>query len=360
VRREQIAYRLDGYNEQLETRIRAMLDAERRRCAMLGEPAREIVDALERAALDGGKRLRSQLMLIAFLGAGGSGEDPRAVQAGAALELLHTGCLVHDDIMDASGIRRGAPSVHAAFERLHRRSGWLGKSKLFGASTAILVGDLAFFHAMRLMTELNREAQRVFHDVAIDVGMGQYLDLRAAAHAGTLGGDPRLIARYKTARYTAEGPLHLGAALVERFDELGPALSAYGRPLGEAYQLRDDLLGAFGAPEATGKPIGDDLRQGKQTLLLSFAREAQEHRGGQQARACLALAGRPDITDADVETLQALLVSSGARRRVASECDALVEQAVRAVDAIDIVAEAKELLRRFARKLLQGIGEPDA
>ena len=338
---------------EIERRLRELLETERRRCSGLGHASGEIVDALEKAALGGGKRLRSKLMLIAWLGAGGKPGDSSVIAAGAALELLHTGCLVHDDIMDISRLRRGSPTVQAAFEGLHRGSSWRGEPAHFGTSSAILVGDLAFYHAMRLMSEVSRDAQRIFYEVGIDVGIGQYLDIRAAAQQPGVGADGRVIAQYKTARYTVEGPLHLAVALLGRLDDLGPGLSAYGRPLGEAYQLRDDLLGAFGDPATTGKPVGDDLRQGKQTRLLAIARESEHALARNGGAATLQRAGEADLTDGEVDALQSLLIHCGARARAEQECDALVRRAVRALEDVGLHPECKVLLRRFAHNLLQ-------
>jgi geranylgeranyl diphosphate synthase type I len=346
---------LEAFQLALEERLRRLFEAERRRCTELGPAADEVVDALERSALAGGKRVRSKLMFAAFAGAGGTPTDPQVVDAGAALELLHTGCLVHDDIMDASPLRRGLPTVHAAFEALHATEGWRGDSAAFGASTAILVGDLAFYHAMRLMSEVGRDAQRVFYDVGTDVGMGQYLDLRAAAYPPTVDHDPLMVARYKTGRYTVEGPLHLGAALAGRLAELGPALSGYGRPLGEAYQLRDDLLGAFGDPSETGKPSGNDLRQGKCTLLLTFAREEKATLPDRRAAGLLERAGTMNLSEEDVAPLQELLVAVGARDRAVHTCKGLVRRALEALDGAAVRAESKEALAMFAGQMLHGL-----
>ncbi|HEX2085716.1 MAG TPA: polyprenyl synthetase family protein [Solirubrobacteraceae bacterium] len=346
----------DAFAGEVEDRLRRLIAHERRRCAELGPAREEVLGALERAALAGGKRVRSKLMYVAFVGAGGRPGEAQAVDAGAALELLHTGCLVHDDIMDASPLRRGLPTVHAAFEALHRGAGWCGDASQFGASTAILVGDLAFYHAMALMTAAPRDAQRIFCEVGIDAGMGQYLDLRAAAEPAT-GEDAQLVARYKTARYTVEGPLQLGAALAGRLDDLAAPLAEYGRPLGEAYQLRDDLLGAFGDPAVTGKPVGDDLRQGKHTVLLAAARERVDELPDPRARALLRRVGRDELDEPEVRELQAVLVATGARERVAQECDARVRDALEALDRVDVSPQARVVLRGFALKFAQGAAE---
>lgn len=339
--------RIESFPARVDERLTGLMNAERARCSVFGDAGSMLVDALGRAALSGGKRSRPMLMFAAFIGAGGAPDDPRADDVGAAIELLHAGCLAHDDVMDDSAARRGHATVHTEFEVMHRHHGWHGETRRFGEGVAILVGDLAFFHAMRLMRDAGADAQRIFLEVGVDVGMGQYLDLRAAAGEPDGKIDPRLIARYKTGRYTVEGPLHLGAALAGRLEELGPALSDYGRPVGEAYQLTDDLLGAFGDQADTGKPAGDDLRQGKCTSLLEFAR-ARHLKRPDIAGDLLDRVGGGDLTADELVALQQALIALGAREHVQLTCEVLAARAVAAIDAAALEPAAGDMLKRFA------------
>ena len=173
--------------------------------------------------------------------------------------------------MDGSTLRRGRPAVHAAFETRHDAIGGRGERRRFGEGAAILIGDFAFVYADILFAGAPDAARAVFDELRLELCVGQFLDL-----VGTAGGsaDPEQAARierYKSGKYTVERPLHLGAALAGRLDELAAPLSAVGLPLGEAFQLRDDLLGVFGDPAVTGKPVGDDLREGKLTPLVAAA-----------------------------------------------------------------------------------------
>lgn len=335
----------DGnFGRRVEERLRDLLGQSRRHYARVAPPSQDVIDALAAATLSPGKRVRPTLVLLAFVGAGGSPTNPLVVDTGAALELLHTGCLIHDDIMDAARMRRNQPTTHARFEMAHRAAGYAGEPHRFGESVATLVGDMAFFYAMRLLVPTGEEVQRVFFEVAADVGIGQYLDLLGAAQRNPSKVNPAVIARYKTGRYTVEGPLHLGAALAGRLTELGPALTGYGQPLGLAYQLKDDLLGAFGDPVVTGKPTGDDLRQGKCTLLLAFARQ---HRDRAAAPELLDKADRGELTEAELVNLQRLLVDLGARDYVMDTCAELGERAVAAIEDAAIDGGAKTALQEF-------------
>jgi geranylgeranyl diphosphate synthase, type I len=340
--------------ERVENRLSRLLSEECRRCTDFAPASSEALEALHVAALSGGKRVRPGLAYIAFVGAGGAANDPRAVDLGAAIELLHAGLLVHDDIMDAAMVRRSLPTVHVRFEGLHRASAYWGDAKRFGESVAIIVGDLAFFYAMGLLAETGSEVQTQFVRIAADVGVGQYLDLVGSSGSEKRGEDPALIAQYKTARYTVEGPLHLGAALAGRLDELGAVFSSYGEPLGKAYQMRDDLLGAFGDPAVTGKPVGDDLRQGKRTILLETVKER---------RAVLMTSGRVlldkmthgQLSDEDVRWAQQMLIDVGAADHLRDLCSSLAAESIAAIATAPISDIARDSLKTFAVQLAESV-----
>ncbi|MDQ3758044.1 MAG: polyprenyl synthetase family protein, partial [Actinomycetota bacterium] len=277
----------------------------------------------------GGKRLRPAFCHWAFVGAGGDPDDPVVVDAGAALELLHTFALLHDDVMDGSGVRRGRPTVHAAFADMHDADKWRGEARRFGEGVAILVGDLAFVYADRLIADAPRAALDVFNELRLEVNIGQYLDLLGTARGGVGIEQARRISRYKSGKYTIERPLHLGAALAGRLEDLAGPLSAYGEPLGEAFQLRDDLLGAFGDTALTGKPVGEDLREGKPTALYTWA---VERATGAAAVVLAARFGTADLDAAEVAELQSVLEETGARHQVEEAIDRLVAEALAALD----------------------------
>lgn len=329
---------------RVEARVRSLLDGEAVRWCLVDDNLLEPIEALRDFVLCGGKRLRPAFCHWAFVGAGGDPADPLVVDAGAALELLHTFALIHDDVMDGSALRRGRTTVHLDFAGRHLVAGWRSEARRFGEGVAILLGDLAFVYADILMTTAPRPAVEVFNELRIELNIGQYLDVLGTAQSRSDHGTARRIATYKSGKYTVERPLHLGAALAGRLDELAPPLSAYGLPLGEAFQLRDDLLGVFGDPAVTGKPVGEDLREGKPTPLLAIASD----RADQDGAGLLARVGAPDLGDDEVAALQALFVATGARDETERQIELLVAEAVDALDTAPLTEEAKAALAELA------------
>ncbi len=327
-----------------EARIMDLLDGEATRWAPQQRDLCQLFDALRRFICQGGKRLRPSFCFWGAVGGGADPTDPRLRDAGAALELLHAFALIHDDVMDGSDSRRGAPSAHRVFEEHHRRGGLRGESRRYGEGLAILAGDLAFVYADTLLEAGPPLARDVWHQLRIELTMGQWIDVIGAAQRDRSPARARWVASYKSGRYTVERPLQLGAALAGRPDLFGP-FSAFGRPLGEAFQLRDDLLGAVGDPSRTGKPVGDDLRDGKPTLLLALATE----RASAADRRLLDRAGAADLTDEELRALQSTIVGSGAVDTVECEIATLVEQAAAALDRCALAPPAHDALLRLCR-----------
>ena len=311
---------------------------------LLGPPLAE----LARFCGEGGKRIRPAFCYWAFVGAEGDRADRRLGDVCAALELLHAFALIHDDVMDGSVTRRNHETIHTAFARAHERSGWRGEARRFGEGVAILLGDLAFVYADQLMAGVPAEAERLYTELRVELTIGQYLDLLGAARGEVDEEGARRIARYKTAKYTIERPLHLGAALAGRFEPLAAGLSAVGLPLGEAFQLRDDLLGVLGDERVTGKPVGDDLREGKATPLLALAVAEVRRRGDRPAEELLARVGAPDLDDGEVDAIRAVLEASGAVAEIEQRVARLVDDARAALAGLPLVAEARVALGELA------------
>lgn len=335
---------LSGVAPAVETRIGALLDEEQARWGKVDPELIPPIQALRRFVLDGGKRLRPAFCHWAFVGAGGDPDDPAVVEAGAALELLHAFALLHDDVMDGSRLRRGRTTVHVDFAARHARAGWRGEARRFGEGVAILVGDLAFVYADLLMVGVPPEATGIFNELRVELNIGQCLDLVGTAEARRDRPMARRIACYKSGKYTVERPLHLGAALVGRLGDLAEPLSAYGLPLGEAFQMRDDILGTFGDPALTGKPVGEDLREGKPTPLLAITAE----RAGDAGTALLGRVGSPDLGQDEVAAIQALMVETGARAETERLVDEMAAEAVAALDRAAITGEARAALSELA------------
>ena len=229
----------------------------------------------------GGKRFRAAFCHWGYRAVEPDPVDPTALlRACAAFELLHASALAHDDLMDASDTRRGRPATHRGFAAEHRDAGWRGDPEQYGAAGAILLGDLLLGWADELVRRCGLPWDRV--DPALDlfdrcrseVIAGQFLDVSVQARGHADVETAMTVLRYKSAKYSIERPLHVGAALAGAGPEILAALSAFGLPLGEAFQLRDDLLGVFGDPATTGKPAGDDLVEGKRTVLVALALDA--------------------------------------------------------------------------------------
>jgi geranylgeranyl diphosphate synthase type I len=282
----------------------------------------------------GGKLLRPAFCYWGYRAAGAP-DGAEIVSAAAALELLHVSALVHDDVMDGSDRRRGRPSAHRQFADLHRTAGWSGDAEGFGHGAAILLGDLVLSWADQLLRNCGLAADRVaagmavFETMRTEVIGGQYLDLvaQAVADDASVARAMRVL-RFKTAKYSVERPLQLGATLAGADPGLVTAFSAFGVPLGEAFQLRDDLLGVFGDPERTGKPAGDDLREGKRTVLVTTAMAT----AGDADRATLQeLLGDPDLDEDGVARLRDVLVRTGAVDEVEKLIATLTAQAADAL-----------------------------
>ncbi len=330
---------------RVEARIERLLAAEIDRWAEVDASLVDPLASLRSLVLAGGKRLRPAFCHWAFVAGGGDPADPAVVEAGAALELLHTFALVHDDVMDGSVTRRGLDAVHVEFETRHSLGSWRGEGRRFGEGVAILVGDLAFVYADLLLAGAPRAAADVFTELRLEVNIGQYLDLIGTVRGAPTPAVARRIAVYKSGKYTVERPLHLGAALAGGLDRLAGPLSTFGLPLGEAFQLRDDLLGALGDEQVLGKPVGDDLREGKPTALVAIARERAT---GPAARVLDEHLGRRDLTDAEIAALRDVLVDTGAVAEVEARIDALVASSLDALSASPIGGEPRERLAELA------------
>jgi len=303
----------------VEDRMREFLSAERTRWSGVDHRASVIIDAVYDLITAGGKRLRPAFCLSGYLAAGGSPEGSPVVPAAVALELLHACALIHDDVMDASALRRGVPTVHARHSAEHGGRGWRGESRRFGESVAILAGDLAMIYADQIMADAPPGIDAAWAELRSELIIGQFMDVAAAAEFSI---DPQLsrwIAVVKSGRYTIHRPLVVGATVAGR-PELAPVFEAYGAAIGEAFQLRDDLMDAFGDSRLTGKPAGLDFDQHKMTLMLALAMERDERVGELMSG---------DWGDA--ARLRDLLVETGAQADLEKHIDQLVEQGCGAV-----------------------------
>ena len=330
-----------------QNRLQEVLSAElaRRRDEVVAVDARlaPSVDRLTGFVMQGGKRLRPEFVWCGWSAAGGSPEGPAAdavLTVGAAVEFIQACALLHDDIIDRSERRRGGPSMHRAVAKDHADAGLAGDSEHFGVSAALLLGDLALAWADDLFTAGAQSlaaadrALPIWRAMRTEVLAGQLLDLLVTAStdgdAALQASDAMQVNRFKTAAYTVERPLQLGAVLGGADPGVVTALRRYGAEIGIAFQLRDDLLGVFGDPLVTGKPAGDDLLEGKRTLLLALARS--ELAGGAVLAELDAGVGSPE---ADPARLSAIIDGTSAVRQIEDRIGELVESGLAAIAAID-------------------------
>ena len=310
-----------------------------------------VSEALTAFLLDSGKRLRPLFAYAGFTAAGGSLEKP-VVRAMAALELLQACALIHDDLMDGSDTRRGKPSIHRHFESIHVQDELDGFAPQYGLSAAVLLGDLALvwsdqmINSAGLTTEQFARVFPYYNEMRVELMAGQFLDIHEQTQKTTSVDRSMKIARYKSGKYTIERPLHLGAAMTSSpSPELFAALSAYGLPLGEAFQLRDDLLGVFGDPSVTGKPAGDDLREGKRTVLIAMTNDRQSEAQREIARKHF---GKPDLDAQGVELLREIIESTGARAELEATIERLTDQALTAAQSAVFTEDGNAMLAELA------------
>ena len=324
----------------------------------IGDELAPVGEALQEFVLDGGKRVRPAFCYWGWRGAGGADTDGIVTAAGA-LELVHAGALIHDDVMDASDTRRGRPAVHRRFEMLHRKEGWHGEAEAFGTSAAILVGDLCLIWADQMLLASGLPGDTLvrgrptFDLMQSEVMAGQYLDVLEQARGGASVERAMRVARYKTAKYTIERPLQLGAKLAGADAQITAAYSAYGVPLGEAFQLRDDVLGVFGDPAETGKPAGDDLREGKRTVLLAMAAQRADAR---QAAVLEAGVGDAALDSAGVDEIRQVIQRTGALAEVERLVTLRTQEATAALETAALDADAAGVLRRLAHAATSRVG----
>lgn len=350
----------EAFVATVDRRMVVLLEEYRRSAEEISASAVPLVEAIA-GLVRGGKRLRAILAWWGWQGAGGSADDHRIVDAAVGLELFQAAALIHDDILDRSDTRRGAPSIHRAFANRHRQAGWRQDPEHFGTSAGILTGDLCLalseevFSRAADATGSPAVARSMFNRMRFEVMAGQYLDVLDEVEVP--GQDPaealeraRTVLRYKSARYSVVHPLNLGGALAGPQDAPLTHYEAFSHPLGEAFQLQDDLLGVFGDPEVTGKPAGDDLKEGKRTELVAHALSLLTPDQVTDLEDSL---GDPDLTPGSVARLQALLEGCGARGRVEDEISTLGDEALGALDLMPVDDRVREGLARLAHRVLR-------
>ncbi len=321
-------WQVDDVRERVGKRLTEFLAVQRPPLASISPDAAGLADTVS-DFVAGGKRLRAVFLYWGWRAAGGADCEP-IITAAAAMEMLQACALIHDDVMDRSDVRRGAPAVHRQYQAQHEQGQWSGSAADFGTGAAILVGDLCLTWADMLLMQADLppdalgRGKAVYDELRTELMAGQYLDILEQARRTPTAESAMRVITYKSAKYTIERPLQLGAALADGQPEVLQLLHNYGLALGQAFQLRDDLLGVFGDPSTTGKPAGDDLLQGKRTVLVAHA---LEQASSQQQHEFLTHFGDAAADAAAVAAMTDFIVATGARDQVELQIAALTEQA---------------------------------
>jgi geranylgeranyl diphosphate synthase type I len=349
---------------RVDARLAQLLGDETRRWTSIDPRLAELVDELARMVLGGGKRLRAGFCywtwkaladgaLTEGLEAGtDDGAEPvteaDVINIGAAFELLQTFALIHDDIMDDSSTRRGLPTIHTVHRDRMAERGWRGEPRRYGDGVAILVGDLGHVYADQLVGRLNGPVRDLWDELRIELNLGQYLDMRSAATGAHELDTARRVATLKSALYTIVRPVQIGAALRcwpgTPDPDLLDGLDRFARPLGLAFQLRDDNLGVLGDPDNVGKPVGGDLREGKPTELVAWAYS----KASESQTTVLHRIGSPDLNDQEVADIVEVLIDTGAVERCESEILRLLEESAAVLRTLPLTNGGREALGALA------------
>jgi geranylgeranyl diphosphate synthase type I len=344
-----------AFRARVQDSLEEFLDEQAERLAPLGSDAARLL-AEARVCVSGGKRFRAAFCYWGFQAVAGASyvadgsAEKGLVRACAALELLHASALVHDDYMDASDTRRGRPATHRGFAAEHRRDGWRGDAEQYGAAAAILLGDLLLSWSDELLRRCRLAPERVVAALDVldrcrsEVITGQFLDVSVQARGAADVDAAMTVLRYKSAKYSIERPLHIGATLAGADEHQLRQLTAFGLPLGEAFQLRDDLLGVFGDPSATGKPAGDDLVEGKRTVLVALALDGAPAEDAARLDAALGTS----LTVDEIAVLRRIIDGSGAHAQVEQVIGELAAKASDALAGSGLDPDACQVLLELA------------
>lgn len=357
----------EGMRAGVDERLSAVLAEQAVTLGNISVEATPLIDAWG-TLLKGGKRLRAAFSYWGYRAANPNAQvSPDSAKnlhrIGAALELFQAAALFHDDVMDRSDSRRGNPTAHKAFEAKHTEQSFVGDAEQYGINTAILLGDLSlvaseseFRAASYAFPEESRlRAHSYFDTMRTTVTVGQFLDVHA--QVAPWNGDFEAaksrafeIIRTKTSSYSVTHPILLGASLGGATQEELTQLENFAMPIGIAYQLFDDLLGVFGDPETTGKPAGDDLREGKRTVLVLEALERLAPRDRQVLQESL---GNANLSDTQIAHLRDLIDSSGAVQAIRDKIDSLAESGLAHLRESSLNPVGVDMLVRLAHFALK-------
>ena len=348
---------LSWFKKEIDWQISLFLKAKRQELAEISSEAVELAGEIDRFVSSGGRRVRPAFVYSGYIAAEGKAHDA-ILYASMCVEFLHTFALIHDDIIDRSETRRGKKTSHKAFEDLHRSKKLFGDRSQFSLSAAILAGDLAAAFAEDILTtapfpqERLRRARSIFDQMKAQVIAGEYLDVLGGYKAKLSEEEVLNILEYKTAKYTVERPLQIGAVLAGAELPILETFTAYGIPLGQAFQLQDDILGTFGDPKEIGKPTDSDIREGKKTVLVA---KAYEWASPKQRKLMSRLIGNPKLKHEEVGQVREIIYNVGAYQYAVSLSHKLIEQAKEALLRAKLDDDGKRYLLAAADYLLSRV-----
>lgn len=310
----------------------------------------KLLEDMKKFILRGGKRLRPTLMLMGYQAAGGKDEE-LALDAAVALEIFHNFVLIHDDVMDGDLKRYGGANITGIYDKRFSKYINSKSARHSAESIAILAGELNEFFTFEILTELNIKPEitfalmRHFQKTLFETGAGQQLDVMSNIRPNLNLSKIEKVNYYKTAQYTITSPLNMGVLLAEGDEALINSFGEFGAELGKAFQLADDLIGMFGSSKQTGKPVGSDIREGKQTVLIYFAKKLCDDK---QWKSIESRFGRDNIVPSDVKLVRSILKDCGAQAKVTVAADDHLQKSLKVLEGIDINKDLKKLFEEFA------------
>lgn len=338
---------LKRFGQRLDKQLKYYFSQKAKEAKAINPHMAELVEVARDFVLRPGKRLRPALVYYAYKACGGK-DEKAIIYTSQSIELLHAFALVHDDIMDQSDLRRGKPTVHRIFSRRY-------KDEKLGEAMAILVGDALFSYANEVFSSSSfpddtvRRARRYFDLVCVELCSGQYLDL-VGEKKGFGPAQIEQMMEYKSGKYTIERPLHLGAALARAPKSAFQTFSAYGIPLGKAFQIQDDILGMFGTRQQVGKPVDSDLKEGKQTLLVASTRRKLS---ASERKKFDRIWGNQKATQVDLLWVRKKMKQTGALDETQSLAQKLIVQAKKAIEDYPFKKEGKDFFLGIADFMIE-------
>ncbi len=334
---------LNWFKKEFDKQLLAFLAAKKIEAAEINPEAAVLVEEIIRFSESGGKRVRPAFLYSGYVAAGGKSFEA-ILYTSMAVELLHVFALIHDDIIDNSDLRRGEPTTHKQFEKIHKDKKLLGDKKEYALSSAILAGDLALSFAEEILTtapfpqERVRRARHFFDQMKEQVLYGEYLDVLGGYRKSLTEDEVLQILDYKTAKYTVERPLHIGAMLAGAEYNLIEMFSRYGIPFGQAFQMQDDIVGTFGSEAEIGKPADSDIKEGKKTLLLA---RAYQQATREEKKTLDKIVGNKNVSEKEIEQVRSIMKRTGSYDYCVGLAKKLLQQAREVVIDKKLTEEGK-------------------